>query len=35
MGWTVTYVRNLASLHQWRRLGTRPQRYHIGDVARV
>ena len=26
------YVKNLASEHRWRRLGTNPQRYHIFDV---
>jgi len=31
-GLTVGYVRNLASEHRWRRLGTNPQRYHIFDV---
>lgn len=31
-GLTVGSVRNLACIHQWRRMGTRPQRYHILDV---
>ena len=31
-GLTVETVRNLASTHQWRRTGERPQRYHIQDV---
>jgi hypothetical protein len=31
-GWTVAYVRNLAAANQWRRLGIRPERYHVSDV---
>lgn len=31
-GLSYGYVLNLASAHQWRRLGSRPQRYHIHDV---
>lgn len=34
MGWSVAYVRKRASLERWRRLGTRPQRYHLGDTAK-
>jgi hypothetical protein len=29
---SVVHIRNMASKDQWRRLGTRPQRYHILDV---
>ena len=32
-GWSVGYVRNLASRYGWRRLGTRPQRYAVEDVV--
>lgn len=31
-GLTYHYVKNLASLHQWRRTATNPKRYHIRDV---
>lgn len=31
-GLSVAYVRNLASIHKWRRTSTRPRRYHIFDV---
>lgn len=31
-GLSPGHVKNLASEHRWRRLGTNPQRYHILDV---
>jgi hypothetical protein len=31
-GLTYDYVKNLASVHQWRRTNTSPKRYHISDV---
>jgi hypothetical protein len=34
-GCSVSYVRNLACHHGWRRMGTRPQRYHIVDVMKT
>lgn len=33
-GWTVAYVRKLASIRGWRRTATRPARYDLSDVAR-
>lgn len=30
--WSPAHIRNLAARHRWRRLGTRPQRYHLADV---
>jgi hypothetical protein len=31
-GLSYIYVKNLASLHKWRKSHTKPQRYHILDV---
>lgn len=34
-GWSEAYVRRLASTHGWRRIGRKPVRYYLADVART
>lgn len=33
-GWSISYTRKLASIHQWRRRGRAPRQYDMLDAAR-